>query len=217
MPIQPFRDLFTDWAENTLLSVKDLRLKAITLMAFVLMLRPSDIAPKAVHFNNQSGSADNFVFSTDNIVFCDNGEAIIVFHGCKNDSSRSGFQVVLQPTQDPKLNPVQALKDYIQRTAQSRPDGNPVFLTLSAPFRAISASTVATILNSAIKLAGLDGLGFSAKSFRPTGATAAIDANCDAEVAMKLGRWKTKSVFFDHYVHSKPPVDLTKAILELHP
>ncbi len=43
MPIQPFRDLFTQWPDNNLLSIKDLRVKTITLIPLVIMLRPSDL------------------------------------------------------------------------------------------------------------------------------------------------------------------------------
>jgi hypothetical protein len=215
MPIKSFRELFTQWQDNVNLSIKELRLKTITLMALLLMLRPSDIAPKAVHFDGESGTSSNFVFSTHNVEFCDDG-AKITFHGIKNDTSRAGFSVFLQATEEDKLNPVLALKEYISRTNNIRPESCPVFLTLTSPHRAISAGTVATILNDAIKLAGLDGHGYSAKSFRPTGATAAIDMKCDPEIAMQLGRWKTRSVFFDHYVHSKPPSSLSTDIMEHH-
>ena len=215
MPIRPFRELFNKWPVNGDLSVKELRLKAITLLALTLMLRPSDIAPKAVHFDSSLGTTTAFVFSTDHVEFCNDG-ANITLHGIKNDTTRTGFAVFLQPTKEAKLNPVQALRDYIDCTQQVRPPAKPVFLTLTAPYKAISASTVATILNEAIKLAGLDGMGYSAKSFRPTGATAAIDMHCDPDIAMRLGRWKTRSVFYEHYVHSKPPASLSSDIIELH-
>ena len=212
MPIQPFHDLFTDWDSNEILSVAHLRLKCITLMALALMLRPSDIAPKTVQFDPESMDTHKYVFTSDNVSFLASGAAQITFHGVKNDTCRSGFRVTMQPYAGPS-DPVDALKVYLARTSAMRPPGNPVFLTLTKPYRPISASTVAAILNEAISLAGLSDLGFSAKSFRPTGATAAMAANCDPETAMQLGRWKTRSVFFDHYVHCTPPETLTKDIL----
>lgn len=214
MPIKPFRDLFMAWNDNYMLSLKELRLKCITLMALVLMLRPSDIAPKAQHFvpGCSDATCTQFVFSTDNINFLESGEAEITFHGIKNDMSRTGFQVVMQPAAEKKLDPVQTLRDYINRTQDIRPVNNSVFLTLSPPYKAIAAATVAKIMNEAISLAGLTG--YTAKCFRPTGATAAVDVNCDPEIVMRLGRWKTRSVFFDHYVHSKPPDTLTTDILD---
>ena len=54
MLIQPFRYLFLAWHTNDQLSIKYLRLKTITLLALTLMLRPSHIAPKAVHFDGKT-------------------------------------------------------------------------------------------------------------------------------------------------------------------
>lgn len=50
------------------------------------------------------------------------------------------------------------------------------------PFTAISASAVAKILEEAIDLAGLSGKGFSAKSFRQTGAIVAIEQGVDPHI-----------------------------------
>ncbi|XP_072050326.1 uncharacterized protein [Amphiura filiformis] len=212
MPVKPFTALFCDWPENKHLCVKRLRLKTITLMALTLMLRPSDIAPKSVQFNENTCETSRWLFSTENITFTENA-AKIKFHGVKNDTSRTGFEVLLQPVPDVKLNPVRALKDYIEVTQSVRPKDNPVFLSLSQPYGPITAATVAGILNEAIQLAGLGNKGFSAKSFRPTGATVAIETGCDPEITMRQGRWKTRSVFFDHYVHSQPPQSMSCDIL----
>ena len=95
---------------------------------------------KALHFDKDSHSSSNFVFSTDHVEFCETG-ANVTFHGIKNDSTRTGFTVVLQPMDNEKLDPVKALQDYIVRTSDQRPDGNPVFLSLTSPIKAISTST----------------------------------------------------------------------------
>ena len=84
---------------------------------------------------------------------------------------------------------------------------------LMPSFGTISAKTVANILNEAIDLAGLSGQGYSAKSYGPTGATFAVETGCDPEIAMRIGRWKTRSVFYDHYVHAQPPETYSENIL----
>ena len=61
-----------------------------------------------------------------------------------------------------KLDPVCALKCYMDRTDKFRSIDGPVFLTLYKPYRGIDASTVAKILNDAIVLAGLSKDQFSA-------------------------------------------------------
>ena len=71
------------------------------------------------------------------------------------------------------LCPVHALKTYIARTEQYRSIGNQaVFLGLRAPHKALEADSIARDMDNAIRLAGLQG--YTAKDFRPTGATHAI-------------------------------------------
>ena len=216
LPVAQLMDLFTSWPSNDLLDVKRLRIKAITLLALSTMLRPSDVAPKGQLFNPVSLTSEQMVFSTDNLTFNDDGSLTILFHGIKNDSDRSGFEVNLPPAGDPMLDPVTTLQCYISATASQRADSHdkqssPVFIGLCRPYKALSSTSIGLILKEVTVRAGLQG--FSARSFRPTGATRAIDLGFDAEKIRRLGRWKTSGVFFEHYVHSKPPQDYTDAVL----
>jgi integrase len=100
---------------------------------------------------------------------------------------------------------------YIERTEEIRPkDSDPVFVSLKAPYKALTSSSIAKILGQAITLAGLGDRGFSAKNFRPSAATAAVNAKVPYETAMQLGRWKTKEVFMNHYVYPSAPDDYTE-------
>ncbi|KAH3736972.1 hypothetical protein DPMN_043548 [Dreissena polymorpha] len=90
-----------------------------------------------------------------------------------------------------------------------RPPSGPVFISLSATFGPIRDSAIAKVLEEGIKLAGLEGQGYSAKSFRPTVVTTAVENHVDR----KVGRWNNSEVFFAHYVHSKPPQDFTAGLL----
>jgi integrase len=213
MPVEPFRQLFYTLGDNSCMSLKDLRMKTISSLALTLMLRPSDLAPRSIHMDPVTGESKPIIFSTDMITFDDS--MTIKFLGIKNDTSRSGFTVSLPPAQDKLLDPVDALQSYIERTEVIRKSlpNKPVFLSLSPPYHALSADGIAHVLCNAIVKANLGGLGFSAKSFRPTGATFAIRLGYDPEQVMRLGRWKTRSVFFDHYVHSRIPEGFTDAIL----
>lgn len=108
------------------------------------------------------------------------------------------------------MDPVSCLRVYIDRTAAYRPsDTKPLFITLTAPYKAISSSTVSNILDEVINLAGLAGKGFKAKSFRPTGATLAVSRGAIPETVMQIGRWKTKEVFMNHYVYPRAPETFT--------
>ena len=205
MPVASFKELFISWKDNESLSIKQLRLKCITLLALYFMLRPSDISPKAMFVAD--GSAQQFVFSTDNIVFLDDGSLCVTFHGIKNDYHRDGFTITMPPASCPKLDAGLALKCYINRTATKRllSKSSCVFLSLVSPFQGLSSTGIASVLQDAIGLAGLGGQGFSAKSFRPTAATQAVASGCDTNIARQIGRWKSHSVFEEHYVHTIVP------------
>ena len=218
MPVQPFYDLFSSWGDNELLSIKCLRLKCISLLALTFMLRPSDIAPKGLLFDPESESYEHFMLCTDQIVFEQDGRLTIKFLGIKNDTSREGFEATIPPSSDDIVDPVKTLSVYMQRTndvrrCQGNPPRKPVFLGLTRPHSAIRASTVGNILAEAISRAGLQNQGYSAKSFRPTGATRSVAAGIMPELIMQVGRWKTKEVFFNNYVHKVIPSTFSDVIL----
>ena len=215
IPIQQFRDLFVSWPDNESLTLKDLRMKCITLLALTAMLRPSDVAPQAQLFDPETFSVDRLAFSFRQVTFTPDGNLQIVFHGIKNDTDRKGFPVTISAGSCKKLDPVSCLLSYTNRTKIMRQaiTDEPVFLSLTRPYRAIGSTTIASVLGYAIAAAGLGGQGYSAKSFRPTGATAAVNTGCDPKTAMQIGRWKTDSVFYTHYVHSTPAQDYTDRLL----
>ena len=206
MDVSAFTRLFQSWPDNVELTTKQLRLKTITLLALALMLRPSDIAPLARRYEAGTDIVSNFVMSTDQFQFTEDGSLVVTFLGVKNDTQRTGFQVTLPSSADSKTDPVEALRSYLSRTDPIRCSvGKPAFLTLVRPFSAISASTVSHVLQESITAAEKFGLasGHRPKDFRPTGATRAVQLGFDTDDVQRLGRWKTRSVFLEHYVHSK--------------
>lgn len=211
LPVEKFINLFLTWGANSTLSIKQLRLKAITLLSIALMLRPSDIAPKATLFESGSKTVHPMRFTTDMLCFTPEGVKV-TFMGIKNDTQRTGFEVYLPRHDNALLDPVKALEDYIASTSNVRTDQS-VFLSLKHPFSAISAASVAKVLEESIGFAGLSGQGFTAKSFRPTWATVAIGNGFDPHVVQKLGRWKSADVFYQHYVHSQTPATFVTKVL----
>ena len=91
------------------------------------------------------------------------------------------------------------------------PITKPAFLSLVRPFEAVSASTVSRVLQEAIYAAEKFGLapGHRPKDFRLTGATRAVQLGFDADDVQRLGRWKTRSVFMEHYIHGRVPAHFT--------
>ena len=217
MDISAFKRLFGSWVVNMSLPLKLLRLKAITLLAIALMLRPSDIAPLALRFSVDLQTTSPFVLTTDQLRFEADGSLQVTFFGVKNDSQRTGFQVKLPSSPDQTVDPVSALRMYLERTETLRcPDSRPVFLSLIRPFAALSASSISAILQDSIRLAEKFGLakGHTPKDFRPTGATRAVQLGFDTDDVQRLGRWKTRSVFLEHYVHNEVDPMYTQKLFE---
>ena len=212
MPLNHFLELFRTWPENEKLSIAELRLKAITLFTIVLMARPSDLAPKGIHFDSVNCTSSMVEFTTDQLVFNTDGSMTVNVFAVKNDTDRSGFEVCIPAGSDYKTDPVATIKCYIDRTAGVRPCNYPVFLSLKAPFQVIKPETVARELQRAIDLTPLKGKGFTPKSFRPSSATAAVQSGISPETAMQIGRWKTQEVFFNHYVYPRAPAAYTDMV-----
>ena len=217
MPVEAFVKYFRELGPDCKLSLKDLRRKTVTLLALVFMARPSDLAPKGVVFNSKTLSVEKTMLSTSDIQFNEDGSLSVTFWGIKNDSKRQGFEVTIHPNKNDNLSdPIKRLRLYIERTQEFRPkETNPLFITLKPPYHAISSDTIGNILEEAISAAGLSSLGYTAKSFRPTAATMAVQTGMLPETAMQLGRWKTKEVFFNHYVYPKVPDTYTGNLFDV--
>lgn len=214
MPIESFMRLFETMGDNEVLSVKDLRMKTVTLLALVLMTRPSDLAPKAKIFDTTDMSLKSIAMTLNDIEFHQDGSLTVKFWGIKNDTNRQGFEVKVPKNKNLTMDPVECLKKYIEKTEPVRPtDTLPLFIALKSPYKAVGSDTIGTILEDAIHRAGLAGQGFTAKSFRPTGATNAVNLGILPETVMKIGRWKTSEVFMNHYVYGQVPENYTSGML----
>ena len=182
--ISLFQQLFSTWSPFLQLLIEMLHLKTVVLLAFSIMLRPSDIAP-------QSGK--KFVQSV--VSAQDDGIVLLCFHHIKNDSDRDGFQVILQPAQPVWMCRVDALLSYLSHTRIQAAKTDGVFLTLKPPYCLLCADAVWGIFNKSIVLAGLGRKEYSAKNFRPTGATMAIQAGMPLDQVHQIGCWKSTDTF----------------------
>ena len=216
MPVEPFIMLFHSWQGNWFLTLTQLRMKCLTLLVLSMMLRPSDVASKATVFDKEKQElSGHLVLSTDDVQFNLDGSVSIMFHRSKNDYSGDGFEVNVPPAKEIKVDPVETLRCYIERTRYQRSIEKPLFISVRKPFKPLSASGVAKILESAIMLAGLANKGYSAKSFHPTGTTVAIEQGLDPDSVSRQGHWKSKETFEYHYVHAKPHKDFANRIYGL--
>lgn len=200
MPMEPFVDMFRAWGPNEALSVLKLRQKAVTLMAIACLARPSDFAPSVGFFRDQ-------------LTFNQDGSVTVNFFGIKNDYDRGGFEIRIEPAKERVIDPVECMRAYFNKTANVMADRVPVFPAVRPPFQGINAQSIAQILNTSIKEAGLDTNMFSAKCFRPSAATAAIVSGCDPNTTRLRGRWKNNDVFFSNYVFPISETNISDNIL----
>ncbi|KAK6178231.1 hypothetical protein SNE40_013040 [Patella caerulea] len=166
-------------------------MKSITLLSLVCALRPSDIAPHSIQLSDSGTKIPNN-FSVNDIIFQSDGSMKVTFFGIKNDSSRTGFTILVQPCSIVKLCPVKTLYDYIRITNYNRSfiPSQPVFISLYKPFKALNSSGISIVTREAIEAACLPS-SFTPKDFRPTGATVAAEAGFPSELNFAVGRWKT--------------------------
>jgi len=202
-PIEKLTDYITGLGPNDTMSIKDLRAKTICLLALVGLFRPSDLALltlEQVTFTETSLSLSNF--------------------GGKTDKSKDGIPTTITSSSLPTLCPVRALRAYINKTTEARNkiDGKPIFIYLDKSIRshdtgvaALTNQRVAKVMTETLLAAGIEET--TARSFRKTGASTAINKGVDADLVMKLGRWKSPDVFFKHYVDWEK-TSLTDTILE---
>ncbi len=205
LPVLPFVKLFTSWVEDTNLTLENLRLKSVTLLALNAMLRPSDLPPRS-----------GLLFSRDMIHVTEEGILEMTIHGVKNDYKRDGFLLRVHPSSNLFVCPVQSLMAYMAHTvlqAQAVGPRPPVFITLKAPHWPLSAKDISDILHQAIALSGLSPAEYTPKCFRPTGATRAIEAGMDPDQVQALGHWQNRDTFMKHYVHSRPDSQMTDNIM----
>lgn len=197
MPVQPLMRLVESWGPNNVISLSKLRQKTLALLALCAMCRPSDL-----------------LLNRKDIVFNDDGSATMTFFAIKNDRNRKGFEVRLTPSTNTLVDPIACLKEYLSQTKRHVTDhGDPVFITLQPPFKALSAASIAASLRQTIQEAGLGNDKFTARCFRPSGATAAVRMGNDPEVTRQIGRWKSQDVFYDTYVYPMPSKSFTDTML----
>lgn len=114
LPMRNLNDLFLSWPDNSELSMKDLRLKAIALLSIFAMLGPSDIAAMPISFTGKSRKQQNNIFAVDQMIFNCDASMIISLFGIKNDTHQDRIG----------LDPMITLRKYIDKTAQWRAAGS---------------------------------------------------------------------------------------------
>ena len=198
MAPEPLIELFRKWGQNEQLSIEQLRMKAMSLIAFIGMYRPSDLALPTL---------ENIQFKQDlsAVTFC--------LLGFKNDYNANGAEVTIVSSADPILCPVKALKLYLEKIESFRNGERHLFIANKKPYGALSAQRCSKLLQKTAELAGLDPQLFTGRTFRRGGATTAINNNVNPDIVMTMGRWKSPQTFYGHYVRARTEDNYTDKVL----
>ena len=109
------------------------------------------------------------------------------------------------------LGPIEALRQYLEKTQQTRQTiGSKMVFLATSQEKQLGDQRISKLLTQCLIDAGIEDA--TARSFRKTGASAAINSGMEPDMVMKLGRWKSANVFFNHYVNWEQE-DTTNLIL----
>ena len=112
----------------------------------------------------------------------------------------SDRQVVIKRFRsDPKVCPYEVLENYIKRTSRDRKVQN-LILTANGTFTPVSSTTMSRWTRITMEKAGIDTGMFRPYSTRSAAASKLASKTGSLERVLELGKWRTTSAFFDHYL-----------------
>ena len=102
---------------------------------------------------------------------------------------------------DQNTCPVETLRSYIDRTSANRPPGpdSMLFISLVAPFRAVTGNSIGRWIKTFLKSAGVDTEIFSAHSTRSAASSLAVSKGISIDKILQAGNWATQTTFSRFY------------------
>ncbi len=168
------------------LSLKDLTLKCVTLVALLLAARSQTLA--LLNLNNMTKKKSSYIFTV--------GKADL-------KQSRPGY---VPPVLTLKAYPVNrglciytVLSEYIDRTKDLRGSEGCLFISYSKPHKKVGSSTLARWVKTMMAKAGIDVCRYKAHSLRSASTTKAYQAGVPLVEILKTAGWSKSSTFATYY------------------
>lgn len=95
--------------------------------------------------------------------------------------------------------PVEALKEYLEKTKERRGDINSLFITCSKPYRKASKDTLARWIKNSLRKAGIDTSIFAPHSTRSASTSKARSSSVSIGTILKTGGWRSERTWAKHY------------------
>lgn len=198
LPVAEVRRWLESLPATDALPYERLRMKCAVLAALVLIARPSDLC---------CIDARQLVFQPD---LSGVEVSLLKF---KNDYHRDGAVLPVQACSDPRLCFVLACHRLVSLNRARFPNAAALFIDYrsGAP---LHANQIGAILKEACKLAGLAPF-FTARNFRPGGATRGIEGHLPLDLVMHIGRWRNHDTVYNHYLRSARTINSSDVLVGL--
>lgn len=110
-------------------------------------------------------------------------------------------------TDNPRICPATALKDYLHVTKEDRPANiSNLLITVKRPYKSATAQSISRWIKQGLAESGIDVSAYSAHSTRHASTSAAADAGVSVDTIRKAAGWTKKSNVFAKFYH-RPIVD----------
>lgn len=184
---------------NEELDLGSLSGKLVTLMALATLLRVSELA---------SIDRTSVAMSPHDVCF-----HLLKPRKTQHHGPLSSF--TLPFCSDQRICPVRCLSIYIHRTETwlSQSSNNSLFLSLNAPHRPVTGSTIGRWVKGYLARAGLDTATFSAHSTRGAGASKAVANGVPVDLVLRAAHWANEYTFTRFYHRSVLGGSVANAIL----
>ena len=186
-------------SSNEKLSLIDLSVKTVLLLALTRPMRSADLASLLV---------TNLKFLPEGAVFSPS---------CPSKQSRANkaMKDFFFPMFTPNSNlcPVNAIRVYIKRVEKFRKSETSLFLTAIPGYHAATATTIARWIKTGLSKAGIDTSIFKAHSVRSASTSAAADAGVSTSEIMEAADWSSASVFEKFYYRPQKSTNFGHSVI----
>ena len=178
--------------DNDRLEPRDLTWKLVTLLALVTASRSSDLTALDTSFMNDVG---------DKVIF-----QVKALEKTRKVGQKPRTVIIYSLPEEPRLDPVNCLRLYIERTSHLRPkQGNQLFISTVSPFQPVKSSTIAGWLKRFLDRAGIDTSIWTAHSIRGASTSKALKVGVSVQSILESANWKSVGTFRKFY--NKPMHD----------
>ena len=177
----------TNWADNKTLSIADLTLKLVTLLALTAASRASAIHHLDVRFMAANDKQCTFYFNK--------------LHKSWRNKKPPPAITYYAYEKDDSMCVLKTLKEYLERSEAWRVNGQPSQLLLSTlrPHGPVVSSTVSGWLKKALSKAGIDTDTFKGHSTRSASSSKVGFKGAPMQEILKRGSWSSESTWQKFY------------------